>query len=379
MSKKIHVLYVITKLELGGAQKVCLSLHEGALTQGYVSHVVTGREGVLVTEAQRIGNVIFLKTLKREINSFFGEIRAFFSLFRTMRKLKKQYKNIIVHTHSTKAGLLGRWAAFFAGIKTRVHTVHGFGFHEFQSRFMWLIVFFLEYVTSLITTHFVCVSETDRFIGIRYFPKFLKKSSVIRAAIDWKRFIGAQKSTTGRLTIGTVSCFKPQKNLLDLLQAFKIVFDQVDSSKKEILLLQIIGDGLMRPVLEQWVNDNGLTAHVEFLGWQSHVVSFMKTWDIFALSSLWEGLPCAIIEARVCKLPVVAYNVGGIHEVINDGVNGFLIPAGNIHLLAQKLVYLINQPNVRDVIGNHGDALHDFSDKVMVTKHLELYKSLTKF
>ena len=105
-----------------------------------------------------------------------------------MKKLKKQHPHLIVHTHSTKAGIIGRWAAFFAGIKKRIHTIHGYGFHAHQNKILWVSIYLIEFITSLITTHYVCVSSEDVKTGIKLFPHFSGKHSIIRAAVDWDQF-----------------------------------------------------------------------------------------------------------------------------------------------------------------------------------------------
>ena len=119
--KQVHVVYVLTKLELGGAQKICLSLLNGVQNKHVTSSLISGTEGVLVPEAQKHSSVHLIKSLRREvgIKTLFFEFFEFFKMISVMRSIKKKHKNIIVHTHSTKAGLIGRWAAFFARIKKR--------------------------------------------------------------------------------------------------------------------------------------------------------------------------------------------------------------------------------------------------------------------
>jgi len=400
-----HVLYILTKLELGGAQKVCLSLIQGLKNQGEKSSLISGSDGPLVEQAQELTTTYFLKSFKREV-SFLGiwrEFYTFIDMIRTIKKIHAQHKNLIVHTHSTKAGIMGRWAAWFAGVSVRIHTVHGFGFHDHQNKIIWFLMYLCELFTSIITTHFICVSKKDLGLGSRLFPGFAKKSSVIHAAIDWEKFYsvcapgfaqgfaGDGKATpdkqpelsiksatldTTSFIIGTISCFKPQKNLFDLLQAFKQVHDRMTG--KQNIELHIIGDGLQRKKIEDWISENNLKNQIKLLGWQANVAPIIKMWDLFAMSSLWEGLPCSIIEARLCKIPVVAYNVGGICEVIHDGKNGFLIPPGNWQLLAEKLALLIENQKLYAQFKEFHDNLWDFDNRVMVRKHQMLYRSLAQ-
>ncbi len=381
-NKKVNVLYILTKLELGGAQKICLSLIEGLRKKGNFSGLVCGEEGVLAEQVRKIDSVFLLKSFKREvgIKNIINEIRTFFLMIKRIRILKKKYQNLIVHTHSTKAGFLGRWAAFFAGVKRRIHTVHGFGFHEYQNRITWLVIYFMEFFTSFITTHYVCVSYYDLNIGKRLLPRFSKKSSVIRAAVDWDRFyIPASKIKNEfygavkvpKFVIGTVSCFKPQKNIFDLLKAFKRLNEKV--LKKDIFL-QIIGDGILRKDIENWIEKNSLQNKIELLGWQDNVSKFLTKWDLFVLSSLWEGLPCAIVEARLSRLPVVSYNICGISEVIFDGKNGFLVEVGDWEKLSEKMKLILKDGELFKKMCDYPDNLYDFHNKSMVEQHLSLYR-----
>lgn len=377
----VHVLYIITKLELGGAQKVCLTLAEGISSKGHSTSLISGAEGVLVPEAKKLKSTFLLNDFKREVGlkMLWHEFKSFIQIIKVIRKLKKEHPKLIVHTHSTKAGIIGRWAAFLAGVKTRIHTVHGFGFNDFQPRLKRGAILFVEYMTSLITTHFVCVSQKDREFGIKKFPKFGPKSSIIRAAAEWEKFytpakLEQEKRDTSQFIIGTVSCFKPQKNLFDLLNAFKIMLQQINSNTRENVQLHIIGDGAMRGEIEHWIELNDLSKAVILLGWQSDTAKFMKTWNVFSMSSLWEGLPISVIEARLCKLPVVAYDVGGIFEVIFNTKNGFLVPPRNVELLAQKLKLLVEDPDLATQMGHYSDELGEFSDKVMLQKHINLYE-----
>ncbi|MCK4517885.1 glycosyltransferase, partial [Candidatus Babeliales bacterium] len=330
-----HVLYVLTKLELGGAQKICLTLLENLPENNFGTSLMSGSDGVLAEQAKKHSSTFLLKSFRREISflGVFSEIKTFFAMISRMRKLKKQHPNLIVHTHSTKAGILGRWAAYFAGVKKRVHTVHGFGFHEYQSKPTWYLHATLEYLTNKITTHYVCVSRADQKIGIRYLPGFEKKSSIIRAAVAPGFFPAkksdlpgvASKAKTGAWTFGTVSCLKPQKNIIDLLQAFKLMHDQLPQVDQDKVILQIIGDGEQREKIEAWLAASNIFFKVDLLGWQGNIATWMRSWDGFVMSSLWEGLPCAVIEARLSRLPVVSYKIAGIPEVIEDGKNGFLV------------------------------------------------------
>ena len=382
MSVDGRVVYIITKLELGGAQKVCLALHQDLKKNKMVSTLISGKEGALVQEAGKSDHVILLEDFKREVGFglFLYELRAFWNLYKVLRSIVKKHPDIIVHTHSTKAGIMGRWAAFFARVKYRIHTVHGFGFHDYQPWHTWYMIFIFEWITSLITSHFVCVSEKDKAVGSKKLPFFARKSSIIRAAVDDEKYQMAKKSSNKwhegtKIVIGTIACFKPQKNMIDLLRSFYKLKNRFPVSMQSLLSLEIIGDGEQRKMIETWIRDHKLEDQIILHGWQKNVDHFLHTWDIFSLSSLWEGLPCAVVEARLARLPVVAYDVGGISEIIKNGENGYLVKPGDWRGLSDRLFDLIHEQSLYQKCTEYDDRLDPFYRETMVQEHLKLYRS----
>lgn len=379
MSKKnIQVIYIITKLELGGAQKVCLSLFQGLSKVGCATTLISSTQGELVDEVAHVPNVILLEgmTAHLSLRTICTEMATFLRLIKQLRNLKKIYPQVIVHTHSTKAGILGRWAAFFSGIKTRVHTIHGYAFHEHQSRVAWWLIYLCELMTSFITTHFICVSARDVKTGKALFPRFACKHSIIRAAVDGAPFYrpaGAVSLPSGKqpFVFGSVSCFKPQKNLVDLLRAFEMVHSREPRAR-----LEIIGDGVLRSSIERWIAERSLGRVIVLHGWKRHVAPIMKTWHTFVLSSLWEGLPCAVVEARLLRLPVVSYDTGGIGELITDQVNGLLYAQGDWHGLAGGMQRMMAEADFYRKCQQYTDVLLDFEIPRMVQEHAVLYQRL---
>jgi glycosyltransferase involved in cell wall biosynthesis len=371
------VVYIITKLELGGAQKVCLSLFHHLPEQHIKTILISGNEGSLAPSVKDHKQVILLESFKREVSLslLFAEFKTFIQLIRQLRSLKKQHTSLIVHTHSTKAGLVGRWAAFFAGVKTRVHTIHGYAFHNHQSRFIWTAIYFLELLTSFITTHFVCVSGADVKMGKKLFPRFAQKHSVIRAAVDAQLFstdhAQAFPESGKPFVFGSVSCHKRQKNLPDLIRAFAFVH-----SKNSNTRLEIIGDGVGRAALETLIQELNISHAVTLHGWKSDVTQTMKAWHAFTLSSLWEGLPCAVVEARLMKLPVLSYHTGGIYEVVRPGINGFLYKQKDWQSLGQGMLTLSLDPQLHQRLRSSTDTLAEFHEERMIEQHRNLYVNI---
>ena len=378
----MHIIYIITKLELGGAQKVCLALHKGLKNSGLSSTLISGDEGVLVPLVAGDASTILLHSFKREISirGIINEFSTFFTLVKALRNLKAHSKEpVIVHTHSTKAGILGRWAAFFSGINIRVHTVHGFAFHEHQSWPLWLVIVFFEWVTALITTHFVVVSSKDQETGTTYLPTFKNNHSIIRAAAFTRPEESFHKvpktfNEENPCILGTVSCFKPQKNLSDLFHILRTLITTVSPHFR----LEIIGDGSERLRLENLAQELGISNFIFFAGWQNDIAPWLARWDIFTLTSLWEGLPCSIIEARLFKLPVVAYNTGGIKDVILPDKNGFLITQHDTASFVAAIKKSFENPELYQQLSKFPDHLEDFSIEAMINQHIKLYKILAR-
>ncbi len=376
--KRIPIVYIITQLELGGAQKVCLSLFKALQKAGCAAHLISGKSGPLVKDVSEYENVFLVPSMQRKISlrSLKNECKNFWEIVKTFKQLKKKYPHLIVHTHSTKAGLIGRWAAWFAGIQTRIHTIHGYGFHAHQSWFVWLPIYLLELLTSFITTHFICVSAYDAQTGIHLFPGFTTKHSIIRAGVDTQQFSipAFQLRAPSRrkpFIFGSISCFKPQKNLIDLLQAFERVYQSNSRAR-----LEIIGDGAQRKNLESWITTHNLSQVITLHGWQRSVAQITKEWHAFALSSLWEGLPCAVIEARLQHLPIVSYKTGGIPEVVLDQQNGFLVEQRDWQGLASRMLALMNTQDLYCKMQQFPDNLADFDSAHIVKEHIALYKEL---
>ncbi len=373
--KELHVLYIITQLELGGAQKVCLSLFEKLRNHQTTTFLIAGQHGPLAHTVKNYSHVDLMPELQQD--RFVKTIKCFFLLIKKIHTLKKKYPHLIVHTHSTTAGLLGRWAAFFAGVHTRIHTVHGYAFHEHCSYVVWLSIYMCELITSLITTHFVCVSSKDVKTGIMYFPYFNKKHSIIRAAVDFTTFYHPARNITfekeSPFIFGTVSCFKPQKNLFDLLKAFEYVHNQNNNTR-----LEIIGDGIVRYAIEDWIKTQKLAPVITLHGWQNSVIPHMKRWHAFTLTSLWEGLPCAIVEARLLKLPVISYDTGGITDIIFHEQNGLIYAQGEWQAFAKGMFSISQDEKLFQRIHSYKDHLTDFDNNRIAQQHMHLYKKLTQ-
>lgn len=372
------IVYIITKLELGGAQKVCLSLFNGLQKESPV-FLISGDEGLLVDEVKELPNVFLIKDLKREVSlrSILSECKALVTMTRILKDLKMQHPDLVVHTHGSKAGALGRLAAFFAGVARRIHTVHGFSFHPYLSSREWFVRYIIELLCAPLTTHYICVSKADIQIGIKQIPFFKDKHSLIRAAVNTEHFyIAARQANpfpdqSQPFVFGTIACFKAQKNIFDTLRSFQEVHEQ-----NSLTRLEIIGDGMLRAPIEAWIAENQLQHAIVLHGWQKDVKPFLAHWHCFVLSSLWEGLPCALVEARLSKLPVVCYDTGGVRDIIYHGVNGFIYPHYDWKQLARGMLMLSSDELLFMALRHYPDNFNDFSMSSMLHRHQQLYSIL---
>lgn len=378
--RKIRILYVITKLELGGAQKQLLSLIRGLDPEKFDILLFTSRGGLLLNEAMGIPGIKVKISgfLDRSINPY-KDIRAFFELRDFIRT-----NNIdIVHTHSSKAGIIGRLAAGAPGNKIVLHTVHGWSFNDFQPWWVRALFLRLERCAARFTTRIIVVSKHDLAKGLAMGIGNVNNYSLVRYGINRSEFIPEKDDSLkselkiGRddLIVGTISCLKPQKAPEDFIRLAQRI-----CGPRENVKFILIGDGVLRPKLERLINKWGLNGRVILLGWRRDIARLLPALDVFVLTSRWEGMPIAAIEAMSCALPVVATDTGGISELIKDNDNGYLAYPGDIRGMSDKLLVLLKDEGLRRKTAESGRISlgHDYSLPEMVKKTQDLYENLLK-
>ena len=354
---KIKVFHVITKLELGGAQKVTLMMLERLPRDRYEIGLVTAPEGILVDWANRIPslNRVWISTLIREVSPF-HDVLTLLKMWRVFRRERPQ----IVHTHCAKAGILGRLAARLAGVPIIFHTYHGFGFNDFQNRIVRTFYIWLERLTGRVTTKTIAVSyatgERAQASGIVRKEDWM----LCRAAIPLDEFMqpGPRRTRlaewnipTDKIVVGMIACFKPQKSPIDFIDVAARILKETDRAH-----FIMVGDGELRPAIEARITEFGISSHVTLLGWQQNMPEIYRNIDIVVLTSLWEGLPCVFSEAMASGLPIVATDVDGARDAIRQGDNGFLHPPRDIEGMATSTLRLIRDPKLRETMGRQGKS-----------------------
>lgn len=373
------IAVVITKLELGGAQQVALAVAREMSRRGVRVIFVANDEGLLRPACEAIPDLVryFLPSLVREVRPA-ADVRA----YRQLKRIFRREGVDLVHTHSSKAGVLGRLAARAVGVPRVVHTVHGFGFHDAQPWIARAVFVGIERLAARATHRFVLVSRENLERGERDGVLDRRRAVIIRAGVDLDAFRrrpeGGERLrrelglSSGSAVVGTVACLKPQKAPLD----FVAVAERIVKERPETTFL-LVGDGELRDEVESAIAGRGLSARVRLLGWRHDVPELMSTFDLFLLTSHWEGLPMVLPQARASGLPIVATDVNGNREAVTEGRHGLLRPAGDVAGLADACLALLADPERRQRMGAAGrEGLDEFSEGAMLRAHVALYEEL---
>lgn len=368
--ERLTVLQVVTLSEWGGAQEVVRLLSDYLRGQ-YRVFVACAPGGRLIDEIEALGiPVIPIRHMVRYPQPF-RDLFALFALWRVMRTVRPT----VVHAHSTKAGMLARIAARLAGVPVILFTAHGWSFTTGRSRWKRALLAANERLLARMTTRIICVSYHDRDLALQYRVAPTEKVVVIHNGLDPAAFIGRHVDEdmavagTDEPVVTFVGRLRAPKDPFMLIRAF---------SKLERGRLIIVGDGPQRRKLHELVGELNVANRVELVGERSDVPDLLATSDIFVLTSNWEGLPLTIIEAMMTGLPVVASRVGGVAELVEDGVTGFLVPPGDLPSLAAVCQKLLKDPELRRKMGQAGreKALLEFSLGRMLSEMKRLYKDV---
>jgi len=373
-------LTLVTRLELGGAQQMALQTLAALPRKKYQGYLITGRGGLLDPEARRLPgvDVRFWRTLKHPVRPCWDLV----TWLRLIRFLRRERIDL-VHTHSSKAGILGRLAAVCAGVPIILHTVHGWPFHEYQNSWVRAVYVFLERLAARFTTTLIAVSRATRDKGLEQRIGTEGQYTVIFPAVDLTSFSPARGQVRhsvrtefgfpdDALLVGMVACLKPQKAPLDFVTTAASVAAAVPRAR-----FLLVGDGRLRADVEAQIKDLGLQGRFVLTGWRRDVPRLMQAMDLLAHSALWEGLPCVFAQAQATGLPIVATDVGGAREAIRHGRDGLLVPPRQPAQMARALIALLRQPRRRQKLGQAAiRQAARFGFASMLSRLLSLYQEL---
>jgi glycosyltransferase involved in cell wall biosynthesis len=378
-AKKTKVVHIITKLELGGAQINTIYTYENLDKSKFETFLISGPGGILTDKVNKKENFFIIHDLVRQINPI-KDLNALLQL----RKILKKIKPDVVHTHSSKAGIIGRMAAFLGRVPVIIHSVHGFSFSPYQSFLKRNFYVTAEKAVSKITSHFVFVSNDD--IDIARKKKLVKKNgSLIRSGFPFKKYLKKNKDIKpvrkkynikeDDFVCGIIAPFKPQKGLFHLIEIAEKVLAPGKTSKNVVFM--ITGDGDLREAIEEKLKAKKVFDHFRLPGFVFDLENAIDVFDLGISTALWEGLPQSLIQLRLKKKAVVASDIPGNREVIKDNQNGFLVDVFDYETFSGRILYMINKDEERERFA--GFDREDFSQwdaDFMVKEQEKLYKKL---
>lgn len=382
MNDKIKILHAITRLDRGGSSENTLLSAIGLARKGYEVDVLFGKTEDanirLLKEAEKYG-VDFIEEadLVRDIHPL-KDVLAFYEIFRFLRD--KKYD--IVHTHSSKAGLICRLAAALAGGSKIIYTPHGHVFYGYFGGLLTRAIIFAESVLSRMTDKIVGLTpaECDEWIGYGVGKK--EKYTAIPSGIDFdsleahgsedrdlKEELGVPKNC---ILVGSVGRMVGVKGYEYFVKAAV----EICRTREDVYFV-IAGEGPRRGDYKKTIDASGMSDRFHLIGWQDNVAGIIKGMDVFVLSSLNEGMGRVLVEAMFYGKPLVATRVGGVPSVVSDGV-GVLVDPASSEAIKAAIERLADDPAGAAAMGRKGreKALAGYSAQKMVDELDGLYRGL---
>ena len=380
MRQRYRIAHVITRLDLGGAQENTLYCVRHHARSRFDVELIAGAGGELDSEAGRIpeARVQLAPYLRHEIAPA-ADVLALLRLVRHFSKARVD----LVHTHSSKAGLLGRLAARLAGVPAVVHTVHGWSFNRTQPSAVQTAFVGLERAVAPLADRLVVVSEHDAREGRSRHIGRPDQYTLVRSGIDAAAYgvAPADRESVRRslgiephhVLVGTLACLKPQKAPLDFVRAAAAA-----RTHHPELRFVVAGDGPLREAASREIAELGLAGIVQLLGWRRDVAALLGAMDVFLLTSRFEGLPRAVLQAMAAGVPVVATAVNGTPEAVRDRASGLLVPPEAPERAAEAVIELVRDPGLRArcIAGGRAALGDGFDIRRMVHRLEEIYISL---
>ena len=378
MSKKIKLLHVITHLPIGGAQDNTLYTVELLNKDKYDISLSCNLNGELVSRAKKVKHLKLydVPNLRREV-SIINDIRAFLYLY----KLIKKENFTIIHTHSSKAGFLGRIAAMLNKTPIVIHTIHGFAFHDYMNSFKKNIFIYLEKLSAKWTHGLVTVSNLNKKKVVDLGIAPIEKLKNIYSGIDLTLFINEKNDQfrkelnldSNHLLLGSVGRLSNQKDPITMIEAFCIVIKMFPSAH-----LTLVGDGELRDEILIKINQLQLNGRVHLTGNKNDPWKIYHSLDLFIMSSIYEGLGRSITEALSCGVPVVCTSVEGVPEIVRENKTGILVPPKDPGALATGIIKSLNDMDNARKMAEEGRKFvnENFDVKKMVDDIDTLYDTL---
>lgn len=349
---RIHVLHIITNLPLGGAQDNTLMTVEKLDRTKFEVSLLCSSEGQWLERARQIENLnlIFVDELTRKIRIPYDLI-AFWKIY----KFIQQGQYTVVHTHSSKPGVLGRLAARLAGVPVIIHTIHGFPFHDFMNPVVRHFFIVVERLLSKLTHRLVTVSKLnlEKAVSLRLANR--RKFVNIYSGIEFEKYdvkvdVEAKKNelgiVNGEKIVGMVGRFSEQKAPLNFIKAIPGVLN----ARSDVCFV-MVGDGELRQNIVKLSSKLGLRSKIRLLGYREDIAEILQILDVYVLPSLWEGLGRSLTEAMYASRPVVATDVEGVPELVKHEETGILVPPNDVQAIARGILTLLSDEQKAQRLG----------------------------
>jgi len=383
--KPIRVLHIITRMIVGGAQENTLlsvigldALPDYEVT--LMSGIDRGREGELLSEAREKTRLIVVPEMGRSINPL-SDLAAFWKIYR----LIKTGRYHIVHTHSSKAGVLGRVAAWLAGTPLIVHTLHSLVFHDYQPWFINKSWRGIKKMCAPITDYFISVSEIIVQKAIKAGVGKPEKFRTIYSGMELDWFLNADFDGNAvrrefgipedAPVVGKIARLFPLKGHDELMDAAPEIVKRVPDVR-----FFLVGDGILLEHLQKRAKDYGILENFVFAGLipRERIPEMISAMDIVVHTSLREGLARVLPQSLAMGKPCVSFDIDGAPEVVINDKTGYLVETYDNKRLSESISRLLKDPELRKKMGENGRRHVDpaFRTETMVKEIAEVYKML---
>lgn len=387
------VLQIVNRMNLGGiTMQICIVT--SALSKKNTVRVLAGlkdeSEASSNFMAESMGiTVESIDSMHKEINP-----KSDFKAYQEIRKIIKEFKPDIVHTHAAKAGLLGRLAASKEKVPVILHTFHGHVFHSYFGKVKTKVFIELERMLARKSTKIIAISNKQKQELSEQFKIAEKdKFEVIPLGFDLEKFsinkVENRKTfrekysiNDDEIAIGIIGRLVPIKNHSLFLEAFAIAKSKTTKKIKAV----IIGDGELKEMIEDLAKSlnltfdtkNGVNVDIVFTSWILEIDKAIHGLDIIALTSLNEGTPVSLIEAQAAGIPILSTDVGGIRDIVEENKTCLLSANNDIKAFSKNLIELIENETTRSLFIENGPKLANkkFSQERLITDTENLYEKL---
>ncbi len=368
IKRKINVIHLVEELTIGGLEKILTAIVLNLDKEKYNVSVWCLREGGFFAD-KLVKEGIDVKILQISTS------RNPLSIYK-LYKLLKSHKFDIIHTHAYSAGTIGRISAFLAGIPVIIS--HNQNVYDYYNKYY----HFVEWLLSLITDGIICVSdEVKRFTNETQGIDSKRLLTIYNGIdnvcpVDEKDTSGLRKELgipINHSVMGTIAQFSKKKGLAYLIKSASILLEH----RKDVNFL-LVGEGSIMEELKKLCINLKVEKSVIFAGERSDIPKILSLIDIFVLPSIREGLPLAVLEAMDCGKPIIATNVGGVPEIVKNGINGILVQPKDPEALYSAMKELLDDRGKIEKMGYEGKKIcgKNFSSKAMVDRVEELYDKL---